>query len=64
VRREWRRYTQTAPFWDRNVREGPRAVREVLARIAGWRLARRAYALPVEQKLFDWYVRLGGRRRE
>jgi len=62
VRHRWERYTQTAAIYDGNVREGPRALRRWLARAAGWRLAREAYGWPLEQKLYDGYVRLTGQR--
>jgi radical SAM superfamily enzyme YgiQ (UPF0313 family) len=58
VRKRWSRYTQTAALYDRHVQEGPPWLRDLLARVAGWRLAGQRYGLPVEQKLFDAYVRL------
>jgi len=60
IHETWRRCTQTAAHYDRHVREGPRVLRDALAKIAGWRLRRNEYSLPVEQKLFDGYVRLSG----
>ena len=62
LRERWRRYIQAAAFYDQHVREGPRWARRALARIAGWRLQRGRYAFPLEQKLFDQYVRLAARR--
>jgi hypothetical protein len=35
-------------------------VRKALSRAAGWRLKRGFYGFPVEQKMFDIYVRLTG----
>ncbi len=35
-------------------------MRELLSRAAGWRLQAGEYRFPVEQKLFDLYVRLTG----
>lgn len=60
VRETWSRYTHTAALYDEYVSEGSRPVRRALSRIAGWRLKNHNYDLPIEQKLFDWYVRLSG----
>ena len=60
VRRTWARYSRTAAFYDQYVSEGSRAVRRVLSKIAGWRLARNDYRFPLEQKLFDLWVRISG----
>ncbi len=60
IRRQWRRYLHTAAFYDRHVSEGPRWVREGLSRVAAWRLDRGEYRFPIEQKLFDWGLRLMG----
>jgi hypothetical protein len=35
-------------------------MRETLAQIAGWRLRKHRYGFPLEQKLFDLYVRATG----
>jgi len=59
VRRDWRRYIQTAAHYDRNVSEGPRWLRAAVAKLAGWRLRSGTYAFPAEQKLFDLCVRRG-----
>jgi len=53
----WRRYARTAAHFDQHVSEGPRWARRAMTRIAGWRLRRGNYALPVEQKLFDLLVK-------
>jgi hypothetical protein len=37
-------------------------MRRLLSRIAGWRLKNAQYAFPIEQKLFDLYVRATGQR--
>jgi len=57
IRRSWRRYIQTASHYDRNVKEGPSWMRELVAKLAGWRLERGNFAFPIEQKLFDLCVR-------
>jgi anaerobic magnesium-protoporphyrin IX monomethyl ester cyclase len=54
----WKRYGSTATFYDGYVREGSGLVRKALQRISGWRLRHGFYSLPVEQKLFDLYVRM------
>jgi len=53
----WRRYSATASFYDGLVQEGAAPVRKAIKRISGWRLRNGYYKLPVEQKLFDLYVR-------
>ena len=60
VRRTWTRYSRTAAHYDQYVSEGSRAMRRVLSKIAGWRLARHDYRFPIEQKLFDLWVRASG----
>jgi radical SAM superfamily enzyme YgiQ (UPF0313 family) len=62
VREQWRRYLQTAAFYDRHVSEGPRWLRDALRQAAGWRLARGEFRFPLEQKLFSWGLRAAGRR--
>jgi len=57
VRERWRRYIQTAAIYDRHVSEGPQVLRSLLARLAGWRLARGWYGLTLEQKLFHLLAR-------
>lgn len=59
VRRDWRRYIQTAAHYDRNVKAGPRWMRAAVAKLAEWRLRSGNYAFPAEQKLFDLCVRRG-----
>jgi radical SAM superfamily enzyme YgiQ (UPF0313 family) len=56
----WRRYGSTASFYDGLVKEGAGSVRRVMQRLSGWRLKKGYYAFPIEQKLFDLYVRLTG----
>ncbi len=58
VLEKWQRYVATASHWDGLVREGSGAFRKAIRTIAGWRLKNDDYRLPVEQKLFDWYVKL------
>jgi len=60
VRNTWERYNNTAAIYDMHVREGPLWLRRLLSRAAGWRLRHGEYRLPIEQKLFDVYVRLSG----
>ena len=63
VREEWRHYNNTAAIYDMHVTEGSLAMRKLLSRIAGWRLKNQRYGFPIEQKLFDVYVRLTGQRQ-
>ena len=60
VRHTWQRYNNTAAIYDMHVQEGPLWMRRLLSKAAGWRLQRGNYRFPVEQKLFDLYVRLSG----
>jgi anaerobic magnesium-protoporphyrin IX monomethyl ester cyclase len=60
IRQTWLRYNNTAAIYDEYVTEGPRWMRKLLAAMAGWRLERGNYRFPVEQKLFDLYVRATG----
>ncbi len=60
VRETWRLYNNTAAIYDKHVSEGPEWMRDTLSRIAGWRLKTGRYKFPVEQKLFDLYVRATG----
>ncbi|MCB9915668.1 MAG: B12-binding domain-containing radical SAM protein [Planctomycetes bacterium] len=60
VRHTWQRYNNTAAIYDEYVSEGPRWMRKSLSKIAGWRLQRGAYGFPIEQKLYDLYVRATG----
>ena len=60
IRRTWQRYNNTAAIYDEYVSEGPRWMRKLLAKTAGWRLRRGEYRFPLEQKLFDLYVRATG----
>jgi radical SAM superfamily enzyme YgiQ (UPF0313 family) len=60
VRHTWQRYNNTAAIYDMHVQEGPMWMRRLLSRVAGWRLQRGEYRMPIEQKLFDLFVRLTG----
>jgi radical SAM superfamily enzyme YgiQ (UPF0313 family) len=60
VRETWRLYNNTSAIYDRKIHEGPKWMRETLAQIAGWRLKKQRYGFPLEQKLFDIYVRATG----
>ena len=60
VRHTWQRYNNTAAIYDEYVSEGPQWMRKGLSKIAGWRLQRGAYGFPIEQKLYDLYVRATG----
>ena len=64
VRATWARYNNTAAIYDMHVNEGPMWMRRLLSRIAGRRLQRGTYKFPVEQKLFDLYVRATGQTQE
>ncbi|MFT7668878.1 MAG: anaerobic magnesium-protoporphyrin IX monomethyl ester cyclase [Planctomycetota bacterium] len=56
----WNRYNNTAAIYDQHVKEGPQWMRKTLSKIAGWRLRKGSYDFPVEQKLYDLYVRATG----
>ncbi len=56
----WDRYNNTAAIYDQHVSEGPEWMRKALSKIAGWRLSRGSYGMPVEQKLFHMYVKATG----
>ena len=56
----WRRYGSTSSFYDGLVKEGSGTVRKLMQRISGWRLKHGIYTFPIEQKLFDVYVRMTG----
>jgi radical SAM superfamily enzyme YgiQ (UPF0313 family) len=60
VREHWRLYNNTAAIYDKHVQEGPEWMRDTLSRIAGWRLKNGRYGFPLEQKLFDVYVKVTG----
>ncbi len=60
IRETWRLYNNTAAIYDKHVAEGPPWMRNLLSWIAGWRLKTGRYRLPIEQKLFDIYVRATG----
>jgi radical SAM superfamily enzyme YgiQ (UPF0313 family) len=60
----WRRYCATASFYDGLVHEGAAPIRKAMQAISGWRLRNGNYRLPLEQKLFDWYVRFTGQTQE
>ena len=56
----WRRYGSTATFYDGLARQGSGWMLKALKRVASWRLERGEYRFPIEQKLFDMYVRATG----
>jgi len=56
----WDRYNNTAAIYDQHVREGPKWMRQLLSKMAGWRLRKGSYEFPIEQKLYDLYVRASG----
>lgn len=60
IRQTWTRYNNTAAIYDQYVQEGPLWMRKLLSKMAGWRLQRGSYEFPIEQKLFDLYVRATG----
>ena len=60
IRHTWTRYNNTAAIYDKHVTEGPTWMRNTLSAIAGWRLKKGQYEFPIEQKLFDLYVRMTG----
>ncbi|MEM7310894.1 MAG: radical SAM protein [Planctomycetota bacterium] len=60
----WRRYGSTSSFYDGLVTEGSGAVLKLMKHISGWRLKNGVYTFPIEQKLFDLYVRLTGQTQE
>ena len=60
VRETWRLYNNTAAIYDKHVTEGPMWMRDLLSKAAGWRLKNGRYGFPVEQKLFDIYVKVTG----
>jgi len=60
VRKTWQRYNNTAAIYDMHVQEGPLWMRKLLSRMADQRLKRGVYGFPVEQKLYDLYVRVTG----
>ncbi|MCA8978443.1 MAG: B12-binding domain-containing radical SAM protein [Planctomycetes bacterium] len=60
IRETWTRYNNTAAIYDQYVQEGPLWMRKLLSKMAGWRLKKGSYDLPIEQKLFDLYVRATG----
>jgi anaerobic magnesium-protoporphyrin IX monomethyl ester cyclase len=60
VRNQWQRYNNTAAIYDMHVQEGPLWARKALSKMAGWRLQKGRYGFPIEQKIFDLYVRMSG----
>jgi radical SAM superfamily enzyme YgiQ (UPF0313 family) len=61
VVRTWRRYGATSTFYDGIADVGSKSVRSALKSISGWRLKTGNYGFPLEQKLFDLWVRMAGR---
>jgi len=64
VLERWKRYGTTASFYDGNVHEGAGLVRKAMKQAAGMRLKHGVYGFPIEQKLFDLYVRLTGQTQK
>jgi len=60
----WRRYMATASFYDGNVNEGSGAVRSAMRKVSGWRLKNCNFNMTVEQKAFDWFVKLTGQSQK
>jgi len=60
IRETWRLYNNTAAIYDKHVTEGPQWMRDLLSWTAGWRLKTGRYKFPLEQKLFDIYVKATG----
>ena len=60
IRRNWTRYNNTAAIYDKHVTEGAQWMRDSLSKIAGWRLKRNEFRFPIEQKVFDIYVKATG----
>jgi radical SAM superfamily enzyme YgiQ (UPF0313 family) len=60
ILKRWRRYGSTATFYDGLAGQGRPWMRDIMKRISGWRLARGEYRFPIEQKLFDVYVKMTG----
>jgi hypothetical protein len=60
IRRTWTRYNNTAAIYDKHVKEGAQWMRDSLSVIAGWRLKRGEYRFPIEQKVFDMWVKATG----
>jgi len=57
----WKRYVATASIYDGHTREAGNLMKPLLQKAAAWRLKNSNYAMPVEQKLFSWWVKLSGR---
>jgi radical SAM superfamily enzyme YgiQ (UPF0313 family) len=60
IRQTWSRYNNTAAIYDKHVTEGAQWMRDFLSKAAGWRLKTGRYGFPIEQKLFDVYVKATG----
>ncbi|MCB9907212.1 MAG: cobalamin B12-binding domain-containing protein [Planctomycetes bacterium] len=60
VRHTWQRYNNTAAIYDMHIQEGPLWMRRLLSKMAGARLKKGSYGFPIEQKLFDIYVKATG----
>ncbi|MEZ5973711.1 MAG: radical SAM protein [Planctomycetota bacterium] len=60
VRHTWQRYNNTAAIYDMHIQEGPLWMRRLLSKMAGRRLKKGSYGFPIEQKLFDIYVKATG----
>jgi len=64
VLESWQRYVATASHWDGLVQEGSGPARKLIRAMAGWRLKNADWRFPLEQKLFDWYVKFTGQTQE
>ena len=56
----WKRYGAASSFYDGLVKEGSGLVRNALRKVSGWRLRSGNYTFPIEQKLFDVFVKATG----
>ncbi|MDF1836711.1 MAG: radical SAM protein [Planctomycetota bacterium] len=64
VRHTWQRYNNTAAIYDMHNQEGPLWMRKLLSKMAGNRLKKGNYGFPIEQKLYDMYVKATGQAQK
>jgi anaerobic magnesium-protoporphyrin IX monomethyl ester cyclase len=64
VRHTWQRYNNTAAIYDMHNQEGPTWMRKLLSKMAGTRLRKGNYGFPIEQKLYDMYVKATGQAQK
>jgi radical SAM superfamily enzyme YgiQ (UPF0313 family) len=64
VLQTWKRYVATASIYDGHTKEAGQLMRPLLQKMAGWRLKRSNYSMPVEQKLFSWWVKVSGQSQQ